>query len=696
MLCLFGISCTTDESPLSSTVPPQTGQEFTARLTINMPPASIPHTVTRNQTPQETMINEIRVLVFQNNQYLYSADGRINNSSNTSTDFEATLTATSSPVSLYMVANANNAIDNAGIQLNDSKSAVKSKIQQAFGSNGINSSFPMFGEKDMPSLSENGNQIDGIKMVRSIARADIIVAEDVTNFEMVSAQVFRAKDHIQIIPDNLSNNSVTTPSVPDGTGSINTTEVALTGNVSQSQLYFPESQAPDVSNQTSDATCIIIGGKYNNGSVSYYRIDFNLDLDGHPFGQILRNHKYTFNILKVGSSGEPTPEGAANKPSTGMVAEVETWDENSTDIWYEGENYFSVSKRTVVLRPWAASFLQFDDILVNTNLTNYTIQWSDINGIAVTGTSPSASMIENGNYKVSIIDNTIRVEALTNNALDNNRLNYFVIHAGRWDVVITISQYGLLKHSGDLVRVLSFGGVGDLGNGYDTEGARDANAASMRQILNKQFSPTGLFQFGGYHFTEMGTVGTGTTLSYTTMSNYDVLLFPFSQQPSLTVAKDVLKWLDAKPNRVLIVSADGSNTNTNLLTVIDDNLTWNYTTYITNFNFVVDDLTKIFTDTGLFGSVSSTSYFRYIDNIWGRAVNNDPDVIPLLKTDDGGMVIGVNKKKRIVYISEIQLLQTRYSGVNALTDNNGTVSNDQDKLMANLWAWITEVVLSGK
>ena len=695
LFCLAFTSCTEEESLYT---PEITDGDALVRLTINTPSIAVPKVTTRSQTEDEAKIQEVVVMVFQDDKLQYQADGSILSSTVVSTMFNVTLKSTPDSLTLLLIANSNTAISSSGVLVNDSKATVKGKLNQVFAATGMQSPFPMYSEHALASLSANGsNDISGIKMLRAIARADVLVADEVTNFEMVSVQLFRTNNKIQIIPDIMVNAAVTTPSVPyDAVADIATSAFTVTGNKSELQLYFPESEAPVENDRISGATCIVIGGKYNgSNTTTYYRIDFNPGIVNHPFGQILRNHKYTFNIINVGIEGESTPEGAANAESTGITVEVESWDENSVDMWYEGEGYFSVSARTAFLRPWARTFKQSDQIKVNTSLSSYTIQWSDANGVPVGGSSPSTTSISNSNYAVSIINDVIQVEALSNNEQNPDRVDYFVIHAGKWDIVITINQYGLLKHMGDLIRVLSFSEIGDLGTGYADE-TTSAAALAMRQILNKQFCPTGVFKFGGYHFSELARLSTLTTLSPTLLSNFDVLLFHYNLQQNQTTSDNVMAWLKAKPNRVLIISADYTNTNINLLETAGDNLGWVYSTsgFSSAFDVVINSDTELFTQTGLFGSVAPGTSFNYGDATWGRATISNSQVIPLLTAENGQMVLGINKNKRIIYMGEIQSFYYRATG--GLSGTTGAIDNDRDKFMANLWAWITETILSGK
>ena len=70
------------------------------------------------------------------------------------------------------------------------------------------------------------------------------------------------------------------------------------------------------------------------------------------------------------------------------------------------------------------------------------------------------------------------------------------------------------------------------------------------------------------------------------------------------------------------------------------------------------------------------------------------DVTPLVVSDAAGyekaMVVGVNRRARIVYHGDANLNQNGRLSSQANTD--GTVTTDFDRLTANLWAWIVEQV----
>lgn len=68
----------------------------------------------------------------------------------------------------------------------------------------------------------------------------------------------------------------------------------------------------------------MVEGYYaDSNTPSYYRMDFDPDNNHNAFGQVLRNHKYIFNIKKVSAPGWSTPDDAAHNRSSNIVAEVQ-------------------------------------------------------------------------------------------------------------------------------------------------------------------------------------------------------------------------------------------------------------------------------------------------------------------------------------------------------------------------------------
>lgn len=122
--------------------------------------------------------------------------------------------------------------------------------------------------------------------------------------------------------------------------------------------------------------------------MSYYRMDFDPDNKENAFGQILRNHKYIFNVKKVSAPGWDNPDDAANNQSAHIVAEVRQWDDNTIDMSFDGEHHFGVSSREIILKNKAGSKATIE---VFTDLSDYTLQWADENGMPIGSEGQSLS-----------------------------------------------------------------------------------------------------------------------------------------------------------------------------------------------------------------------------------------------------------------------------------------------------------------
>lgn len=398
------------------------------------------------QTSTESTITEIQALVFINNgdgyKYGYSvAATSISAVENLATSFDITIYTVSNPAKIYILANSNDAISNNTPLVGETEEEVKQKIIQSFPPSGINSNFPMWCEYLLPSgiSSSLNNNIIPLKILRAIARVDVSAVDAESSFEMTSVQGFRVNSQFQIVPNTYSDPLfVTEPSIPStSTTTINTTPIAVTNNISESQLYLPESAAPSVADQTSGATCVIVGGRYNNSSdITYYRLDFEPDISGYPLGQILRNHHYTFNIISVTAPGWATPEEAAINKSTNIEAGIQDWEDEDTDIGLGGTDYFRLSTREVTVAHGVGSS---GYAFVATSVPDYTIQWSDAAGNPL---GEAGETIDDGILHITKTRYIIRVNVLVDNPSENAELSYVLIVAKRAHILLKVYHQG--------------------------------------------------------------------------------------------------------------------------------------------------------------------------------------------------------------------------------------------------------------
>ncbi len=420
---LSTLSCS-DESFIGDENGKQVENRMPVRLTINTPAAQKPDT--RNMNLEEH-IEEVRILVLSKPaaeseyQFLYSVEGaNISYPNNHTTTFTAMLKSSDNPIKLILITNAGQTIAEKYPEAGDTETQIKEKLVYQLGNSDgypqpITGSLPMYGEYSLPKL-EAGKVNDDIqiRMLRSVARADIYNNDATGHFRLQNVQVFRPYNKIQLIPGSTIVNSnggpkVDIPSLPEQATFYPVDfpvpqQETTSGATSIEQIYLPEAPAPATDKQISDATCLIAGGIYDDGiypaRTVYYRIDFKPS--GHPFGQILRNHRYMFLIQKVSTAGWDTPEEAAVNASSGIIATVESWDEHTTDMYFDGEHHYGVSTRHLKLQYRMNSK---GVIYIDTDLTGELMQWVDTDGNPIDNNELSSSL-SSARFEVSLAQET--------------------------------------------------------------------------------------------------------------------------------------------------------------------------------------------------------------------------------------------------------------------------------------------------
>lgn len=413
---------------------------------------------TRSQTPEESAVANVQVMVFENGAYRYTAQGSgIVNANNTVT-FKAFLRFSSQPLKLILIANSGPVIAEEG----ETPEQVSTRLLVDFTPSGAQTPLVMFGSRSLPgglnTLSEN--TLTEISLMRSMARVDMVISSDITNFVPQTIQVFRANSLSQTIPNTLSSDApISAPSIPaTSVATINTNPQTVTGLLFQSQLYLPESAAPAEANRITDATCVILGGYFNGSTtLSYYRMDFDSGLEDHPFGQILRNYRYILHVNSIQTAGFATPNEAAINLSAGIDTDVKVWKDNTVYMSFDPQNFLGVSSVNMKFNSTAG---QVGEIEVDTNLNSYDMRLADENGNPIT--LPS-DVLNNGLVNIEKIDGgaAIRVTTVADNGTGSPVASYLLLTSGSLKVFITITQgiFGVIPNS---FTVSASGGLGYL------------------------------------------------------------------------------------------------------------------------------------------------------------------------------------------------------------------------------------------
>lgn len=717
LACLLFVSCVSDPAAR----PDNTGSDkASVLLNINTPKPATPSS--RVQTDSESVISEVRVLVFEESggDYIFSyhIKGTEVSSSGAQTQFRAVLATSEVPVKLIILANAGDSFGTNAPAAGETEAEVRAKMTKSFTAAGMADNLPMYGEITMSGgIDAEETYTLPVTALRAVARVDVVkdMYENAPEFTLEEVYVFRTNDLIQLIPDALAGGSqvkVTAPSVPQGAGALTDAVVKTVEGGAESiiQLYVPEStEAVTNTEKIKEATTVIIGGRFEGGDnpVTYYRADFNSGVEGHPFGQVLRNYRYIFSIKSVSREGWPTPEEAAENLSSSIIVDIQPWEDFSSEM-HLGDDRFGISSRAISLRYVRDRERQLD---VESTFA-YRIQWIKNGEPVGEATADYDHIVSNEDFAAWIVRDEADAEYVTHlrfRTLKDNHLGDVItdtlrVTAGPWKVDIKVSQDNSELYKGRIMNVLSVETIGNLG--VDQVDPL-ASGLAMRKVLDAQFSPAGVIRIGGSSFTRIpntaGYVGTSTQANLAVLNRIfgaqDVIYLPYNVGLSSEVADLLLAWLEGNTNRILIIGTDtdGSNKQLREKGKIAADGAWsfnNITTVSSNYiRAAASDNSGDFFD-GPFGPVTEGAAFNRADDIAGYSVSYPSAVTPLITGDRAGytayMFFGVNISNRIVYHGDANLFQN-----GQMSNNNGNVSTDLDRLFANTWAWIVEQVIYG-
>lgn len=670
---------------------------------------SAPGTRGITRAVDEDAVTQVSVLVFENSGtgyvHSYTVTGYSLQASSGVYDYEflARILPTTVDTKLYIIANAGSAVNavTAGMYEED---AIQ-ELTLAYTSSGFSTVLPMSGSVEFAGGINTDQTVTAV-LIRSVARVDVV--NSASDFILTSVKVYRANDLVQVIPNSLTGNSVTTASVPgNSTLSVDTdTYTDIVGESLTAQLYIPESEIPAAADRRLSATCVVIGGQYGgSGQTTYYRLDFIPDdASGNPdetlFGQVLRNHLYRFDIQEVLAPGWSDDDEAAQYPSTSIDANIVVWDEVDMDMVFDNYNYFGVSTRLVNISPYAGVT---QTVSVQTDLDTYTAYWSDAEG----NTDAAAGSITLGedfddpdglfNVALSPDGTTITVTSLAAYDESADLPKYLTIVAGRLRITITVTQGAPSYRADTRINVYGprTGELGSLGNFVlgTTYQPNDRTLPYVNLLQSADnFSPTGTVRIDGIFIS--GLDNTTTSYPAALLSLYDVLYLPYPYNPD---PGTIISWINAGTNRVLIVHYDNLTTNAQVMAALGVAYTYPAPGTPISPYTLSTDAPDFITD-GPFGVVDNTLQFRVRDNAFGRidpAVASANNITPVLLTPDGtGIAMGIDQDRHIVYMADLDMYNSvQGDGTGQYIPSTGAVTNMPAIVLANLWAWIVDVVL---
>ena len=319
---------------------------------------------------------------------------------------------------------------------------------------------PMWGESDKQPVSRttkfnsceasnngksNTKNENSIHLVRALARIDVGINFDETKsvddtavkggakFKIKSVRVYRYAQSMFVTGTQATTFRQTTngreplPHTPEGMKAADDNKPLFFEEKAGVDGYIRNIYIPEISNQgknKNERTCLVIGGYYDGSTKeTFYRVDFIKREKGKPEDKIteqldvLRNHRYRFNITDVKGPGTDNEEDALKTEPVNITCDVVVWDEGKIDeIKYDGQYYLIVSKDKFHFGKDATS----ESYTIRTNWPKgYEIVDKDGNKWATTaeeaGTKTWAYFTEPANQKFAVDQNmTSTVNVLEN------------------------------------------------------------------------------------------------------------------------------------------------------------------------------------------------------------------------------------------------------------------------------------------
>ncbi|NDV56914.1 BACON domain-containing protein [Bacteroides sp. 519] len=465
-------SCVADE--MHNKVDIVTDKGVEVYVSLQMPAASILTTRAISEI-DENYIEDINVLAFKADNtkdsgwaFAYSAVGTSisdveeDNAKKAKKQFTVKLMKDSEQQTLVILANVNSQLEALG-EIAEGTDKDELLAQLVYSNNGkwnanndaaeddaskTFTAFPMWGEVK-ETINDRITEISGVSLVRGVARFDLLLSQDIIdadNFTLNEVYVYNSKNQGRIVPDtdNLLNTAkVKAATVPAGNIN-NASPLVYTVPTSMKTafvrtIYLFEATGKQET-EASAATCVVVGGTYGTDSQpTYYRLDFlKKETTDSYYRDLLRNHLYRMNILKVLGSGYSTPEEAFNSKSFNIVAEVVEWDNGQAgDVIFDGQYHLSICPKMVFNFSKSADMETVNvktDVPAGFQITKIT----EANGTVNNGWLSTNKTI-NTFYGAGGTETAISI-VVSENKTGEVRTGYIYIKAARLEAKLTVTQ----------------------------------------------------------------------------------------------------------------------------------------------------------------------------------------------------------------------------------------------------------------
>ncbi|MDR1883258.1 MAG: FimB/Mfa2 family fimbrial subunit [Prevotella sp.] len=539
----FGSCKNTDDEFLPDDVLPPVPEGY-VRMQITVPGLTpVPTYALNPDNGDESEVSEVDVLVFgSDSKYLCYAEGKppvtdaVDKNKKT---FDVDLKDAGGATGVYIMVIANARSKVVSAKSNFTATTDTTAVKQALvfdspttGKWSTSTPFPMWGHVFVNDLSSTAG-IPNIKLTRSVAKIDVGV-----NFNGETAQGLSPSFVIEkvilcnsfkemfIAPGKGAASPV--PSIPPAPTTFPDIEYLYSNGANDgfsnsiscmNAIYMTEHAAGDKTTLTANPY-LIIQGKYNSGSSSFYRLDF-ADSGGDP-QPVLRNRRYRFNIKTLTGSGYSDINDAKTLRPVNLTYDLSATDESLASYVYNGQYALGVSRDSYTMDKAARTV---NTLKVSTTFPyGYTAtsdrDWlkfgSDFNAGTST-VSGAANSLDDLTFSVSANGNTDRTPSATITIISGPLTKKVTVNqSGKAGFEVTPFESSYPAAGGipntlptvtssyawrvnvesdpdAIVETFTTNGTGDGSFSFTLKDNRSAYSGSISTATLKFFSPTGEF-----------------------------------------------------------------------------------------------------------------------------------------------------------------------------------------------------------
>lgn len=288
---------------------------------------------------------------------------------------------------MMVVANADDIIEDSGIKKGDKRADVEKALLGHMTNKGwdLTDALPMWGLRENYDV-DGAAPPDKFSLTRMVAKVDISLSEalkkkEEKGFELRSVRVYNYTMSGRLVPDaTKAAGAPSLPAKPDKASKEEFIEYKLPSPYAELKSHIYLFEAPEGVGYNEEGytenTCLVIGGKYNGGPETFYRIDFVVqDDDENDFLPVLRNNSYRITIMDVASEGETTPEEALESSATNIKADILQWDDHEfNDIVFDGAHYFAITKSKLEFKPFGSEEIK---VQIRTDIEDFKLTFKD-------------------------------------------------------------------------------------------------------------------------------------------------------------------------------------------------------------------------------------------------------------------------------------------------------------------------------